>query len=109
MESARLVAQLEQLYPQSRVLSIDPLGPDRARQSDPMAKIAGYGAPIHIRLGEPDGAVRELVFRVATSNELGHDRRAARAAETLQAFDDFAAIPRNVEPLAIGASAPMAA
>jgi hypothetical protein len=98
-----LATQLLRLYPGSRIVSLEPFGPDRAIGAAPTAKAAGYGAPIHATLRRASGEVVEVVFRVATANPLGHERRADRAAEQLQAYEDFAAIPRNVEPLDVGA------
>jgi hypothetical protein len=39
---------------------------------------------------------------VASANEFGHDRRADRAAVMVQAFEDFARIPRHVQAVDLG-------
>jgi hypothetical protein len=67
------------------------------------AKAAGYGLPVRITLTDGEGAVKCLVWRVASANEFGHDRRADRAAGMLLAYDDFPRIPHHIEALDVGA------
>ena len=50
----------------------------------------------------PGGAPLELVWHVAGANEFGHDRRADRAANAIQAFDDFGVVDRHVAPVDLG-------
>jgi len=99
----RLREHLGRLFPDHRVVAIDPLGPDTSGGDTATAKAAGYGMPVKVVLEGSDGARRELVWRVAGANEFGHDRRADRAAETLLAFDDFPRIPGHVRALDAGA------
>jgi hypothetical protein len=51
---------------------------------------------------EEGGQPRELVWRVASANEFGHDRRSDRAAAMVQAFDDFEKIPQHVRAVDLG-------
>ncbi len=102
MDALSLRPHLESLYPRHRVVAIEPLSPDRAATDDSTAKVAGFGQPVHVSLIGPDGAPLELVWRTASADELGHDRRSDRAAEALLAFDDFAKIPGHVAPLDVG-------
>jgi hypothetical protein len=92
---------VESLLPGARLLSCERLGSDsRSRLG---RKEAGYGEPLKVSIEEADGTPRALVFRVASPNEFGHDRRADRAAETLLAFDTFNSIPGHVQALDVGA------
>jgi len=45
----------------------------------------------------------DLVWRPASANDFGHDRRADRAADAVLAFDDFAQIPDHVAAVDVGA------
>ncbi|HEX3476129.1 MAG TPA: phosphotransferase [Kofleriaceae bacterium] len=98
---------LARLYPGATVVAIEPLGPDAGASADrkdaggSTTKAAGYGLPVRIELRE-GGAARQLVWRVASANEFGHDRRADRAAVMVQAFDDFARIPQHVQAVDLG-------
>jgi hypothetical protein len=95
---------LARLFPGARVVAIEPLGPDAgatAGSGDASTKAAGYGLPVRIELRD-GSATRQLVWRVASANEFGHDRRADRAAVMVQAFDDFAQIPRHVQAVDLG-------
>jgi hypothetical protein len=102
-EFAGLRAHLARRYPALHVLAIEPLAPDAGATTDTASKAAGYGRPVRIRLGGRAGTTLELVWHVATANPFGHDRRSDRAAETLLAYDDFAAIPQHVRALEVGA------
>ncbi len=89
------------MYPGYRITEIEPLAPDGATAGS-TTKAAGYGLPVRVTLEGPDGTLR-LVWRVASSNEFGHDRRADRAASMVLAFDDFPKLPRHVAPIDLGA------
>jgi len=89
------------LYPGAKVMSIEPLGPDTGATSGIATKAAGYGLPVRMTIEDGDGR-RELVWRVASANEFGHDRRADRAAAMVQAFDDFGKIPQHVRVVDLG-------
>lgn len=96
---------LARLYPGAVVVAIEPLGPDAGATAGSTTKAAGYGLPVRIALrdGGPDGGIeRQLVWRVASANEFGHDRRADRAAAMVQAFEDFARIPQHVQAVDLG-------
>jgi aminoglycoside phosphotransferase (APT) family kinase protein len=69
-------------------------------------KEAGYGEPLKLSLEEPNGTLRTLVFRTASRNEFGHDRRSDRAAEILLAFDTFGLFPGHIRALDVGAITP---
>lgn len=92
---------LARLYPRHRVASIAALGKDVT--TDATEKAAGYGTSLRISLVAEHEPPRELVFRVASSNEFGHDRPSDRAAAALLAYRDFAAVPDHVLPLDVGA------
>jgi len=92
---------LSDLLPGCEVLSAEALAPD-ARGAETL-KAQGYGAPLRIGLRLRDGGERTVVFRTATSNAFGHDRRADRAEEQLLAFDDSRLVPDHVRALDVGA------
>jgi hypothetical protein len=98
---------LARLYPGATIVAIEPLGPDPGATADrktgdaSTTKAAGYGLPVRVELRDGD-ATRQLVWRVASANEFGHDRRADRAAVMIQAFEDFARIPQHVEAVDVG-------
>jgi len=98
---------LARLYPGATVVAIEPLGPDagatasRKDGGGSTTKAAGYGLPVRIELRDGD-TTRLLVWRVASANEFGHDRRADRAAVMVQAFEDFARIPQHVQAVDLG-------
>jgi hypothetical protein len=110
---AHLRDHLTRLYPGARVLSIELLGPDAGSGAGPdtgpytgatagaTTKAAGYGLPVRIAISD-GGVRRELVWRVASANAFGHDRRSDRAAAMVQAFDDFGRIPAHVRALDLG-------
>jgi hypothetical protein len=102
---AGLRDHLARLFPGATVVAIEPLGPDAGATAGgttgSTSKAAGYGLPMRIVL--QDGSVlRELVWRVASVNDFGHDRRADRAAGAIQAFDDFALMPQHVRAVDLG-------
>lgn len=94
---------LARRYPLFRLTSVGPLAPDSGVSPTATAKADGYGRSARLTLRAADGRMLELVWRLATANELGHDRRSDRAANQLLAFDDFAQIPRHIEALDVGA------
>lgn len=98
----RLREHLARLFPGQRITLVEPLAPDTGATRGATAKAAGYGMPVHIQLTATDGRRTELVWRVASSNEFGHDRRSDRAAAAVQAFDDFRQMPSHVEALDLG-------
>jgi hypothetical protein len=99
----QLREHLARLYPGYRVAALEPLAPDTGATSGSSAKAAGYGLPIKVRLVCDRGDPIELVWRVASSNEFGHDRRADRAASMVLAFDDFNRVPHHVDAIDLGA------
>jgi len=64
-------------------------------------KICGYGEPVRVILVDRAGHTQELVWHAVLPNEFGHDRRADRAAQVLQAYED-AALPGHVGALDVG-------
>jgi hypothetical protein len=99
---AGLRRRLEELFPGARVTGVTPLRPDGEAAAGPTAKAVGYGAPLRIQLHHRGDPVT-VVFRTATANRYGHDRRADRAASMLLAYDTFESIPGHVAPLDVGA------
>jgi Phosphotransferase enzyme family len=95
---------LEKLCPGSRLIACEPLGGDGGASVG--RKEAGYGQPLKLILEEADGTPRILVFRTASHNEFGHDRRSDRAGEVLLAFDTFPLFPGHVRALDVGAITP---
>lgn len=99
---ARLCEHLARLYPDRRVVEIASLAPDTGATSSSTTKAAGYGRPVRVTLAGPAGDPLQLVWRMATANEFGHDRRSDRAANAIQAYDDFAQMPSHVQALDLG-------
>lgn len=89
------------LFPEEVLTSIEPLGADTSRTA--VAKKTGYSRPLKVTLQARDGARRHLVFRTATTNEFGHDRRSDRAEAMLLAYDTFGLVPNHVQALDVGA------
>lgn len=98
----RLREHLARLYPGWRVAAIEPLAADTGATRG-TKKTLGYGLPARVRLVDDSGAERWLVWRVASANEFGHDRRADRAGNTLLAFDDFTRVPQHIAAVDVGA------
>ncbi len=98
---------LDDLYPGSRLIEAKPLRADSARvandDGERTAKAAGYGAPVHLRLVDASGQEVDLVWRTASANDFGHDRRSDRAQQLLLAYDTFGVIPDHVRALDVGA------
>src|SRR5690348_1436277 len=88
----------------SKVERVERLGPDDGGSTT--AKAEGYGEPLKVTLRRGDGSRWTCVFHTASSNEFGHDRRSDRALQQLLAFDTFAAVPRHVRALDVGAISP---
>jgi hypothetical protein len=99
----RLREHLARLYPGYQIAALEPLAPDSGATTGSSSKAAGYGLPVRVTLVDDTGRRRELVWRVASSNVYGHDRRADRAGGMVLAFDDFARIPEHVEAVDVGA------
>lgn len=99
--SPRLREHLARLYPDHEVAAVEPMGPDSGATRSSTTKVAGYGRPVRVVLTR-GGEVLELVWRVATANEFGHDRRSDRAANLILAYDDFARVPGHVAPIDLG-------
>lgn len=97
----QLRAHVTRMYPRAKVVSIEAMGPDTGARAEATTKAAGYGLPVRIAL-EEDGEERELVWRVASANEFGHDRRADRAAAMVQAVEDFEQTPQHVRVVDVG-------
>jgi aminoglycoside phosphotransferase (APT) family kinase protein len=91
------------LVPGGRVVGCEPLRSTAG--DDVVRKEAGYGRPWRVAVEDGQG-VRTLVFRTASADEFGHDRRADRAANQLLAFDTFGLVPRHVRALDVGAITP---
>jgi hypothetical protein len=97
----RIREHLRRLYPDHEITAVEPLAPDTGATRESTTKAAGYGRPVRIVLSR-GGEVRELVWRVATADEFGHDRRSDRAANLLLAYDDFTRTPDHVAPIDVG-------
>jgi aminoglycoside phosphotransferase len=82
-------------------VTVEPLAPDTGARADAIEKAAGYGLPVRVVLAR-GSARRELVWRTASANAFGHDRRSDRAAGIIQSFDDFRNTPNHVEPVDLG-------
>lgn len=93
---------LESLFPGASIVEVRPLGPDDAAR-DATTKAMGYGVPLRVTLRDPDGKEQRLVFRTASADEFGHDRRSDRACSMLLDWDTFGKIPRHVPALDVGA------
>ena len=93
---------LRQMFPNETIVSVDPLLPDSGATRGRTQKAAGYGQPVRIVLADVRGRRRALVWRTATANEFGHDRRADRVAAQVQAYEDFAHIPEHIAGLDLG-------
>ncbi len=93
---------LARQFPGGAVLEARPLAPD-AKAEGATTKVEGYGRPLLVRVRGADGTLHAVVFRTASENEYGHDRRADRAAGALLAFDTFGQIPHHIRALDVGA------
>jgi aminoglycoside phosphotransferase (APT) family kinase protein len=91
------------LVPGGRIVGCEPLRSTTG--DDVVRKEAGYGRPWRLAVDDGQG-IRTLVFRTASADEFGHDRRADRASNQLLAFDTFGLIPRHVRALDVGAVTP---
>jgi hypothetical protein len=88
-------------FPRGTIVEAQALLPDSARGAD--AKAVGYGCPYRIVVRDEGNRRWNLVFRTATANDFGHDRRSDRAEEALLAYDTFHLIPRSARMLDVGA------
>ncbi|CAN5872273.1 hypothetical protein BH11MYX2_BH11MYX2_08690 [soil metagenome] len=79
------------------------MGADTTTTDDPTVKASAYAQSVRAVLEDPAGKTLEVVWRTATPDDMGHDRRADRAAEMLLAYEDFKNVPNHVTPLDIGA------
>jgi hypothetical protein len=104
--TAQLHEHFLNLYPGAEILAIEPLAPDTGASAGSTEKAAGYGLPVRVVLVEPSGQRHELVWRTASANEFGHDRRSDRVAGIVQSYEDFAATPSHVAAIDIGFIAP---
>jgi hypothetical protein len=95
---------LARRFPDAEVVGARLLTPDRVT-TDGTAKQLGYGAPLRVTL-EAGASTFDVVFRTATANDYGHDRRADRAEQMLAAFDTFGSIPGHVQAIDVGAVLP---
>ncbi len=103
MIEARLRDYVERLYPGRKVVKVEPLAPDSGATAGTVEKAAGYGLPVRLVLeGARESERLEIVWRVASSNVFGHERRADRAAGTIQAFEDFLHVPEHVVAVDLG-------
>jgi hypothetical protein len=100
---AGLREHLARLFPGKRITAFEELAADQGATHDATTKATGYSRPMRIALRGDDGTPLEVVWRIATANELGHDRRADRAGNLILAFDDFARMPCHVEAIDVGA------
>jgi len=91
------------LFPGCSIAGVELLAPDTAKGDT--EKAGGYGAPLRVALAGP-GCPRVVVFRTATANVFGHDRRSDRAQQMLLSFDTFGRIPDHVRALDVGAILP---
>jgi len=99
-----LQALVSARLPGARLASVRPLEPDASGGAGgPTGKAAGYGRSLLLSVELPGGRTARLVLRTQQPDELGHDRRADRAASALLAFDSFGAIPGHVRALDVGA------
>ena len=85
----------------AEIVSVTPLRPDSV-EIQPTSKDVGYGAPLKIDVRH-DGQIKSLVLHSATQNPFGHELRADRAQEMLEAADTFALLPRHTRVLDVGA------
>ncbi len=95
---------IRRIEPGSEVVAVEPLAPDTGEGET--RKGGGYGVPLRVTARDAAGASRVLVFRTATSNVFGHDRRADRAAEMLLAWDTFNGVPDHARALDVGTILP---
>ncbi len=95
---------IARIAPGSAIEDVQPLAPDTG--AGQTRKVEGYGRPLRLTVRDAQGALRVLVFRTASSNIFGHDRRSDRAAGMLLSYDTFGAIPDHVRALDTGAILP---
>ncbi len=101
-ERKELIRELIQsVLPGAELESASLLPTDRSTPGDDTSKGAGYVRPLRVRalVGTER---RELVLRLGTADEFGHDRRSDRAGRALLAFDTADRIPEHVRILDVG-------
>ncbi len=98
----QLRAHVAGLFPGARIEEIEPLAPDVVGATGATVKAAGYGEPVRIVIVDRANQRHELVWHAVSANEFGHDRRADRVAEVIQAYDDFTRIPQHVQAIDVG-------
>jgi Phosphotransferase enzyme family len=98
---AGLNARLASLFPGTSIVEVSALAPDSGAADT--LKAEGYGSPLRLVLRDAAGRERAVVFRTATSDVFGHDRRSDRAAEVLLDWDTFGLVPGHVRVLDTGA------
>lgn len=96
-----LASRIRELFPGAELSHAEALGPDAGHGQN--EKVAGYGVPLKLTVRADDGSQRCLVFRTATPNDFGHDRRSDRAQAMLLDYDTFSRIPEHVRALDVGA------
>ena len=101
----KLREHLARLYPGWHVKTIEPLAPDTGARAGASEKAIGYGLPVRVVLADEHDNELVLVWRVASANEFGHDRRSDRAGNALLAIDDFAHVPQHIAAHDVGAVA----
>ncbi|MEO8704314.1 MAG: phosphotransferase [Kofleriaceae bacterium] len=89
------------MFPEHQIVELESMPPDSGATKGVATKAAGYGQPVRVTL-EHAGDRRVVVWRIASANEFGHDRRSDRAANQLLAYDDFSTIPDHIRPLDVG-------
>lgn len=93
--------RLAALFPGATITRVESLKADTG--TGETGKEIGYGKPLRVVLGKPDGTTAQLVFHVERPNDYGHDRRSDRAADILLAWDSFRLIPHHTRALDVGA------
>ncbi len=99
--SEQLAQLVARFLPGARLVRASALSPD-GQEGGGTAKAVGYGVPLRLVVRH-EGRERVLVLHTVRADAFGHDRRADRAHDLLQAFDTFGQIPRHVRALDVGA------
>lgn len=98
----QLRGHVTRLFPGATIEAIEPLATDGGIMKGATEKVAGYGEVTRIVLVDAASRVHDLVWHAVGANEYGHDRRADRVAEALEAFDDSIATPGHVRAVDVG-------
>lgn len=83
----------------AEVIEIAPIAKDRQEGE---LKQVGYGEPLLVTC-RSGGEISKWVFRTMGENWYGHDRRSDRAQLALLSADTYAAFPRHIRCLEVGA------